>query len=59
VFVNHALRALSGRTALYQANLELFSASADSSVRVSDIRNGNSRTVLDTFSIHHRVEGPT
>ena len=49
-------------TALHQANLELFSASADGSVRVTDIRNGNSRTVLDTglscFSVHHRVEGP-
>ena len=50
-------------TALHQANLELFSASADGSVRVTDIRTGNSRAVLETglscFSVHHRVEGPT
>ena len=48
-------------TALHQANLELFSASADGSVRVTDIRTGNSRTILDTklgcFSVYHRVDG--
>lgn len=50
-------------TALHLSNLELFSASADGSIRVTDIRTGNGRTVLETglscFSVYHRVEGPT
>ena len=50
-------------TALHLANLELFSASADGSVRLTDLRNANSRTILDTqlscFSVYHRVDGPT
>jgi WD40 repeat protein len=50
-------------TALHLANVELFSASADGSVRCTDTRTGNGRTVLDTglscFSVYHHVEGPT
>jgi WD40 repeat protein len=35
-------------TALHLSNLELFSASADGSIRVTDIRTGNGRTILET-----------
>ncbi|EKX42850.1 hypothetical protein GUITHDRAFT_111218 [Guillardia theta CCMP2712] len=48
-------------TSLHLANLELFSTSFDGSVRVTDVRNGKGRAVLETglasFNVYHRVDG--